>query len=158
MGPSAHVRPEGAPSFKFSGCLITMYVFSLRFFVGIRVIIVVEEGGGSYSGLVHVRTGFSALFHFFEILSLWTCFLWGFRWYSSCYSCRRGRTISRGICMVRCFPRFSVFLLLSYRIFQHISKFLSTWGLCTGFIFLSAGLKGISLLFFRVFLRLCTRR
>jgi hypothetical protein len=34
------------------------------------------------------------------------------------------------------FPRFSVFLLLSYRIFQHISKFLSTWGLCTGFIFL----------------------
>ena len=50
--------------------------------------------------------------------------------------------------MVRCFPRFSVFLLLSYRIFQHISKFVSTWGLCTGFIFLSAGLKGISLLFF----------
>ena len=50
--------------------------------------------------------------------------------------------------MVRCFSRFSVFLLLSYRIFQHISKFVSTWGLCTDFIFLSAGLKGISLLFF----------
>ena len=33
-------------SFKFSGCLITKDVFSLRFFVGIRVIIVVEEGGG----------------------------------------------------------------------------------------------------------------
>ena len=40
------------PSLKFSGCLISMAVFSLRFFVGIRVMIVVEEGGEvSYRGL-----------------------------------------------------------------------------------------------------------
>ena len=39
------------PSFKSaSGCLITMDMFSLRLFVGIRAIIVVEEEG-SYGGL-----------------------------------------------------------------------------------------------------------
>ena len=68
------------PSFKFSGCLITKDVFSLRFFVGIRVIIV-EEWGGSYSGLfVGYRVYMSGqvfprFFNFFVILSLWTCFL-----------------------------------------------------------------------------------
>ena len=58
------------PSFKsVSGCLITMDVFSLRFFVGIRVIIVVE--GGVVWWVIcrvpsaHVGTSFPALFHFF---------------------------------------------------------------------------------------------